>query len=480
LVISEVISQGRKLVTRNIVMDAKSVDTAVIKRSALFVTTLAAFLTPFGISSVNIALPSIGNAFLMDAILLSWVNLSYLLVTAMFLVPFGKIADIYGRKRIFTYGIMTFTLGSVGSSISNSAAMLVCFRILQGIGAGAIYPVGAAILTSTFPSGELGKVLGINVVSVYLGYSLGPFLGGFLTHHLGWRSIFLVNVFVGLAVIFFIFWRLKGEWYGAKEEKFDLTGSSIYSITLLLIMYGFSQLATMLGRCLFLLGILSTLVFIKWETKIRSPVLDIKLFSRNRVFAFSNLATLINYGATSAVTFILSLYLQYIKNLPPENAGLILVFQPIMQVLFSPYSGRLSDRIEPRIVASIGMVLTSIGLLLLTLLNEKTTLGFIITCLLLLGFGFAFFTIPNANEVMSSVKNRFYGVAAGTQSTMRMTGMVLSTGIVLLIFSIYLGKVQITPEYYPIFVKCIKLAFSFFGVFSFVGVFVSLASGNVR
>jgi EmrB/QacA subfamily drug resistance transporter len=480
LVIPDVISQGRKLVTRNIVMDAKSVDTAVIKRSALFVTTLAAFLTPFGMSSVNIALPSIGNAFLMDAILLSWVSLSYLLVTAMFLVPFGKIADIYGRKRIFTYGIMTFTLGSVGSSISNSAAMLVCFRILQGIGAGAIYPVGAAILTSTFPSRELGKVLGINVVSVYLGYSLGPILGGFLTHHLGWRSIFLANVLVGLAAIFFIFWRLKGEWYGAKEEKFDLTGSFIYSITLLLIMYGFSQLSTMLGRCLFLLGILSTLVFIKWETKIKSPVLDIKLFSRNRVFAFSNLATLINYGATSAVTFILSLYLQYIKNLPPENAGLILVFQPIMQVLFSPYSGRLSDRIEPRIVASIGMVLTSIGLLLLTLLNEKTTLGFIITCLLLLGFGFAFFTTPNANEVMSSVENRFYGVAAGTQSTMRMTGMVLSTGIVLLIFSICLGKVQITPEYYPIFVRCIKLAFSFFGVFSFVGVFVSLASGNVR
>ena len=192
-------------------LDAVSTDTAVIRKSALFVTTLAAFLTPFGISSVNIALPSIGKAFLMDAILLSWLNLSYLLATAMFLVPFGKIADIYGRKRIFTYGIITFTLGSVGSSISNSAAMLVCFRILQGIGAGAIYPVGTAILTSTFPSGELGKVLGINVVSVYLGYSLGPFLGGFLTHHLGWRSIFVVNVFVGLAVIFFIFWRLKKE-----------------------------------------------------------------------------------------------------------------------------------------------------------------------------------------------------------------------------------------------------------------------------
>jgi EmrB/QacA subfamily drug resistance transporter len=461
-------------------MDSMSVDTASIKRSALFVTTLAVFLTPFGMSSVNIALPSIGKAFLMDAILLSWVNLSYLLVSAMFLVPFGKIADIYGRKRIFTYGIITFTLGSVGSSISNSATMLICFRILQGIGAGAIYPVGAAILTSIFPSGELGKVLGINVISVYLGYSLGPFLGGFLTHHLGWRSIFLVNVLVGIAVIFFILWKLKGEWYGAKEEKFDLTGSIIYSIVLLLIMYGFSQLSTMLGICLVLLGILGILVFIKWETRVRSPVLDIKLFRYNRVFALSNLATLINYGATTAVAFLLSLYLQYIKNLTPENAGLIILSQPIMQVLFSPYSGRLSDRIEPRIVASIGMVLTAVGLFLLTLLNEKTTLGFIITCLVLLGIGFAFFSIPNANAVMSSVESKFYGVASGTLSTMRMTGMVFSTGLVLLIFSIYLGKVQITSEYYPIFVRCTKLAFTFFGVLCLVGIFASLASGNIR
>jgi MFS family permease len=273
---------------------------------------------------------------------------------------------------------------------------------------------------------------------------------------------------------------LKGEWYGAKEEKFDLTGSIIYSIILLLIMYGFSQLSTMLGICLVLLGILGILVFIKWETRVRSPVLDIKLFRYNRVFALSNLATLINYGATTAVAFLLSLYLQYIKNLTPENAGLIIVSQPIMQVLFSPYSGRLSDRIEPRIVASIGMVLTAVGLFLLTLLNEKTTLGFIVTCLVLLGFGFAFFSIPNANAVMSSVESKFYGVASGTLSTMRMTGMVFSTGVVLLIFSIYLGKVQITSEYYPIFVRCTKLAFTFFGVLCLVGIFASLASGNIR
>jgi len=460
--------------------NAEDVDHAVNKSPALFITTLASFLTPFGISSVNIALPSIGKAFSMDAILLSWVTTVYLLTSAMFLVPFGKIADIYGRKRMFTYGIMTFILGSAGSAISNSAAMLICFRILQGIGASAIYPIGAAILTSAFPARELGKVLGINTASVYLGYSLGPFFGGLLTSHLGWRSIFLVNVLVGLIAIIFIFWKLKGEWREAKEEKFDLSGSVLYSILLLFIMYGFSQLSTMQGAWFVLAGFLGIILFIKWETKMRSPVLEIKLFRNNRAFAFSNLATLIHCSATFAVTFLLSLYLQYIKKLTPENAGLILIAQPIVQALCSPFSGKLSDRIEPRIVASIGMALTGVGLGLLTVLNEKTTLVFIVGNLILLGFGYGLFSVPNASAVMSSVENRFYGMASGTLSTMRVTGMAFSMGIAVLLFSIYIGKVQITPETYPLFLRCTKLALTFFAVLCFGGVFASLARGNIR
>ena len=460
--------------------NATDVDHAINKSPALFITTLASFLTPFGISSVNIALPSIGKTFSMDAILLSWVTTVYLLTSAMFLVPFGKIADIYGRKRMFTYGIMTFILGSAGSAISNSAAMLICFRILQGIGASAIYPIGAAILTSAFPARELGKVLGINTASVYLGYSLGPFFGGLLTSHLGWRSIFLVNVLVGLIALIFIFWKLKGEWREAKEEKFDLTGSVLYSIILLFIMYGFSQLSTTQGAGLVLAGFLGIILFIKWETKVRSPVLEIKLFRNNRAFAFSNLATLIHCSATFAVTFLLSLYLQYIKKLTPENAGLILIAQPIVQALCSPFSGKLSDRIEPRIVASIGMALTGVGLGLLTVLDEKTTLIFIVGNLILLGFGYGLFSVPNASAVMSSVENRFYGMASGTLSTMRVTGMAFSMGIAVLLFSIYIGKVQITPETYPVFLRCTKLAFTFFVVLCFGGVFASLARGNIR
>jgi len=460
--------------------DAMSVENAGTKRFVLLVTTLAAFLSPFGISSVNIALPSIGKEFRMDAILLSWVTTAYLLSSAMFLVPFGKIADIYGRERIFTYGILIFTLASVGSAISNSASVLICFRILQGIGAAATYCIGAAILTSVFPSRELGRVLGINLAAVYIGYSVGPFLGGFLTHHLGWRSIFLINVLLGSLITILIFWKLERDGHEAKEEKFDLFGSIIYSITLLLIMYGFSQLSTMRGVWLVLPGALGIFVFVKWETRAESPVLDINLFRNNRVFAFSNLAALINYSATFAVTFLLSLYLQYIKKLTPENAGLVLVSQPIVQAFFSPYAGKLSDRIEPRIVASIGMALTAVGLFLFVFLNEKTTLGFIVAGLILLGFGFALFSSPNTNAVMSSVENRLYGVASGTIGTMRMLGMVLSMGITILIFSMYIGKVQMTSEYYPLFLRCVRMAFTFLGVLCFGGILASLARGDVR
>ncbi len=187
-----------------------------------------------------------------------------------------------------------------------------------------------------------------------------------------------------------------------------------------------------------------------------------------------------NYSATFAVTFLLSLYLQYIKGLTPENAGFILISQPMVQASFSPFAGRLSDRIEPRIVASVGMALTGVGLFLLTALDGETTVGYIIASLVVLGFGFSLFSSPTITAVMSSVENRFYGVASGTLGTMRGMGMVFSMGITLLIFSIYLGKVQVTSEHYPVFLKSIKLAFTFFSVLCLGGIFASLARGKVR
>ena len=452
----------------------------VTKRSALFISALASFLFPLVGSSVNIALPVIGKNLSMDAVLLSWVASSFLLSAAIFLVPFGRLADIYGRKKIFAYGITIYTIASFLSAIAATPTQLIAFRILHGFGSAMIFGTGVAILTSVFPPQERGRALGINVAAVYLGLSCGPFLGGFLVQQLGWRSIFFANVPPGLIIIILVFWKLKGEWAEAKGESFDYIGSIIYSLALIAVMYGFTLLPDMNGIYLVVIGILGIMAFILCETKVKHPVLNINLFRKNRVFAFSNLAALINYSATFAVMFLLSLYLQYIKELTPQGAGIVLVAQPIMMTIFSPFAGRLSDKIEPRIVATIGMTFTVFGLFLLIFLGENTPLLFIIVSLMILGIGFGLFSSPNTNAVMGSVERKFYGVSSGTIGTMRLIGQMLSMGIATLIFAIYIGRVQITPEYYVSFIKSVKTAFVIFSTLCFGGIFASLARGKVR
>ena len=450
------------------------------KEVVLLVATMASFLFPFMGSSVNIALPSIGKELSLDAVTLSWIATAYILASATLLVPFGRIADIYGRKRVFTYGIIIFTVSSLLSGIASSASMLISFRVLQGIGSAMIAGTGVAMLTSVYPADEIGKALGINVAATYAGLSLGPVLGGVLTQHFGWRSIFFINVPLGLVVIGVILWKLKGDWAGAKGEKFDFAGSIIYSLALVALVYGFTVLPAMLGVWLLVAGVIGLSVFVKWEMKTRTPVLDINLFRNSRVFTFSNLAALINYSATFAVAFLISLYLQYIKGFNPQSAGLILVSMPAVQAIFSPAAGRLSDKIEPRVLASAGMALTTAGLVLFIFLNGETPLGFIIASLILIGFGFALFSSPNTNAVMSSAPKRAYGVASATLATMRQVGMVLSMGVVMLMFALYIGRVQITPEHYPLFLESIRTAFIIFAVVCFGGIFASLARGKVR
>ena len=450
------------------------------KGVVLLVATMASFLFPFMGSAVNVALPSLGRELSLDAVTLGWIATAYLLSSATFLVPFGRIADIYGRKKIFTWGIVIFTLSSLFSGMANSATMLISCRVFQGVGGAMLAGTAIALLTTVFPANERGKVLGINVAATYIGLSLGPVLGGLLTQHLGWRSIFFINVPLGLAVIGVVLWKLKGEWTGAKGERFDFAGSVIYSLGLVALVYGFTLLPAMLGVGLIVGGVIGLLAFTRWEMRTRSPVLDISLFRNNRAFTFSNLAALINYSATFAVTFLISLYLQYVKGFNPESAGLILVAMPAMQAIFSPLAGRLSDRIEPRLIASVGMALTTIGLIVFIFLNEETPLGLIIGNLILIGFGFALFSSPNTNAVMSSAPNTAYGIASATLATMRQVGMVLSMGVAMLMFALYIGRVQITPEYYSLFQQSMKTSFIIFAVLCFGGIFASLARGKVR
>lgn len=450
------------------------------KRIVLIVATFSSFLTPFMGSSINVAIPSIGNEFRMNAILLAWVVTSYLLSATIFLVPMGRIADIYGRKRIFLIGIISFTISSLLSGIASSSSQIIIFRIIQGIGGSMILGTGVALLTSTFPPGERGRALGINSASVYLGLSLGPFIGGLLTYHFGWRSVFLVNIPIGIFIIYFVMERLKGEWAGAKGEDFDFVGSLIYGISIISLMYGFSRLPAKSGTFLILAGISGIVAFILIESSLDHPVLSIKLFTQSRTFSFSNLAALINYSATSAVGFLLSLYLQYMKGLTPRIVGAILVAQPVVMAFFSPIAGRLSDKIEPRIIASVGMGISSLGLYLLIPLNLNTSIYYIVSVLFILGFGFALFSSPNTNAVMSSVEKKHFGISSGILATMRLLGQMLSMGIATLIFSTNNLRVQITPKYFPTFLHTLRISFIIFSILCFLGIFASLARGGIH
>ena len=450
------------------------------KLSALIIASISSFLTPFMISSVNIALPAIGKEFKSDAVLLSWVATSYLLAAAVSLVPFGKLADIYGRKKVFLSGQIIVTVTSLLAAISVSAPMLIIFRIFQGVGGAMIFATGIAILTSVYPPQERGRVLGIAVAAVYIGLSCGPFFGGWLTQHFSWRSIFFINIPLGLSIIWLVLWKLKGEWSGAQGDKFDLTGSVIYGAAIVAIMYGITIIPDLASIWIILAGILALAGFVKWETKVRYPVFEVSLFIENRTFAFSCLAALINYSATFAVAFLLSLYLQYIKGLSPQGAGVVLIAQPIVMAVFSPLAGKLSDRIEPRVIASLGMALTTLGLILLALITHNTTLLYIVVSLMVLGFGFALFSSPNMNAIMSSVAKKYYGIASGSVGTMRVLGQMLSMGIATLVFALFIGRAEILPELYPALIKSIKIAFIIFSGLCAAGIFFSLSRGDLR
>jgi EmrB/QacA subfamily drug resistance transporter len=449
-----------------------------LKRSVLTVTAFASFLTPFMGSSVNLALPSIGEEFGSNAVMLNWIVSSYMLSTAIFLLPAGRVGDIIGRKKVFFSGILLFTLTMILLTFTPGIGWLIAVRIVQGVASAMIFATNLAILTSVFPAGERGRAMGINVTAVYIGLSSGPFLGGLLTRYLGWRSIFAFLIPMGIISLVLIRKKMKGEWADSRGEGFDWPGAVIYGVCLAAIMYGFSKLPSATGWTLTLTGIALVPVFILRETKTTHPLFDVSLIFRNRVFAFSSLAALIHYAATSAIGFFLSLYLQYIKGLGPRDAGFILMSWPVTMALLSPVAGKLSDKYNPGVLASAGMALTSIGLIMLCFLSDATPFPYIISILVLMGLGFSLFSSPNSNAIMSSVEKKQLGNASGMIGTMRMVGQTMSMGVAMMLIALFMGQQKISTANYPQLLAAMKTGFIVFSVLCIAGIFASLARNS--
>lgn len=450
------------------------------KNAALLVASLASFLAPFMSSSINVALPVISTAFKADTVLTTWIATSYLLGSAVFLIPFGRAGDILGRKKIFLYGIILFTVASFLCGLANTTNILILFRVFQSIGSAMIFGTGMAILTSVFPLNERGRAMGIAVGATYTGLTLGPFAGGLLIKYLGWRSVFFSMVPLGIIAVYFVIKKLKKEWSDAKGEKFDWAGSLLYAVSLILIMYSFSLLPEFRGVIYLLSGLIIFVLFVVYQLRIPFPVFELTLFQNNITFRFSNLAALINYSGTFATSFLLSFYFQKIRGIDARETGMILVSSPFIMAILSPSVGKLSDRIEPRILASIGMAISSLGLFLFFFISDETKIFMMVLLLLFMGLGFAFFSSPNTNAVMSSVEKKYLGIASGSLGTMRMIGQMFSMGIAMMLFSLFIGKTEINPSNLVQLLKAIKVTFGVNSILCFIGIFASLARGKIR
>jgi EmrB/QacA subfamily drug resistance transporter len=439
---------------------------------------LTSFFNSFMGAAVNIAIPEISREYDLGAAELSWVAMSYLLASSVFLLPVGKLADLRGRKKVFLLGNILFMLGSLMAVFSPNGTVLIVLRFVQGIGGAMIMSTGMAIITSVYPPAKRGKMLGLAVSAVYLGLTLAPVLGGILTQTAGWRSLFIINASAGFLVTIAVFFLVKGEWAQQEKQKYDFSGALLYMVSIFLLLYGFSYLPLTYAAIMTAAGLAGLVFFVWYEWKRRHPLLDISLFGQNRRFAMSNLAALINYSATFAITFMISLYLQYTRGMGPKDAGMILISQPVMMVLTAYIAGRLSDRFNPGTLASIGMGIIVAGLSMMVFIHEATSIQYIIGCLVVVGLGFGFFSSPNTNAIMGSVDKRFLGIASATSGTMRLIGQNMSMALAAMILHTYIGEDKIGKENMPLFMEALRIIFFICIALCVMGVFASLARGK--
>lgn len=448
------------------------------QRLLLIAIITSSVLSPFLSAAMNVALPQLSRDLGMNAAELSWVNMSFLLASAAFCIPLGKIADRIGRRKIFIAGNYIVLLTSAACIFVQETYFFLALRFIQGIGSSMLFVTGTAIITSAFPKENRGKFLGYNVTAVYIGLSAAPVLGGFLIEFLSWHSLFYVSIINSAIVVLLLHFYNGEDWKTGSHAPFDWTGSVIYIVFMTLLMYGFANITQPEAQIMTALGAAGIIAFVAYEYRLQHPVFDVKFFASSRRYAFSNLAALINYAATFAVGFLLSLYFQYTRGLSPAATGAILMIQPVVMAVSATISGRLSDKYDSRILSSAGMLLSAIGVGMLVFSNAETPHEYFYSALAILGLGFGFFSTPNTHSVMNSVEPPHFGTASATLSTMRISGQMISMGMAALFISWIIGAHRVNSANALLLVDVMQYVFGIFFFLLLLGTWFSWARGK--
>jgi Arabinose efflux permease len=444
------------------------------RRNVLIASALGSSLAPFMVAGLLVALPTIGQEFGADASSLGWLTNVFFLAAAVFLVPMGRVADVRGAKKVFTFGIGIYLVSVLFCVAAPSIHFLIGARFLTGIGASMVFGTSIALLSLVFPIEERGKAIGINVTAMSVGFLLGFFLGGLLTFYIGWRSIFALTLPVEILVLWLILSRIRGECELARERELDLPGMVLYGCAIFLTVTGFTSVTQAAGPWILAGGVVLLTVYLFWETRALHPLLPLHLFLDNRTYAVSNFTVLLFNISNFASIFILTLYLQSLRLMDVRVAGIILLIPVIFMAVFSTTGGRLSDHIPPRMVVGSGIAASALGMFLFTFLDEQTSLYWILGALSLSGLGIAFCQAPLVRTSVSAVPREMTGLASGMIETMRLIGMTISIAISIIVFTLFVGNEPVTPELHELYLSSMRTIFWIYLMVSFVAMGIAL------
>jgi len=451
-----------------------------MQRTTLVVAMLTNFSSTFAASSLNIAIPNISREFNVSATSVSWIVLAFLLISALLAIPFGRIADMYGRRPFLKFGILLFCVAAfINMFTPNMTVFFIC-RVIQGVASAMIFSTNTAILVDAYPPEKRGSVMGISVAAVFTGSAVGPVIGGIVTHAFGWRSLFILITAFGVVAFVMAVINLPNLDRDVIKERVNNGSILLYILSLGLFMFGLATLTqNVQSYIIFAAGVVMLVVFVKREIRTDVPVIEVRLF-KNSDFSLSNLAALFNYAAVFAVIYLMSIYLQLVRGFTADYAGIIMISQPLVQAALSPASGRLSDKKPPAVIASIGMACCAGALVMFAFLGDQTSVIYIIAGLILTGLGVALFSSPNASMIMGAVENKDYGVASSVMSTSRMVGQVVGMALLTIIVNAVIGSAPLADVAPAKIVYDMQISFPIFAAICFVGILFSLQRGGIR
>jgi EmrB/QacA subfamily drug resistance transporter len=438
------------------------------------------FIVPLSMSGVNMALPAIADALHADAVWLSWIPTATLWGSIVLLLPAGRVADTVGRKPIFLLGLLGFSLASLLVFVVQSIEILLVVRVLQGLFSSLVFATAMAIIATVFSDNNRGSALGLTATSVYLGLTCGPLIGGWLTEHLGWQSVFWGPVILALvAIVLAVIYIRNDVQSGKAAQPLDWVGSLLFVALSTLLLFGLSGLPDLYNLLMLIAGVMLLFVFVRYENRCKFPLVRFSLLASNRVMSRSLMASFMMYAAHYPVLFLLSLYLQYLQGLSPSEAGQLILLQALIMAVLAPIAGRLSDHYEPRLIATVGCLFFASGFAVLIFLESDSSLNHVIVSLSLLGIGFGLFSTPNNNAALGSVPKERLSIASALLNLSRTSGNMFSMAIIMLLMSQLLDSDQIRPERYPDLLVVVKLGFASACLYSVLAAWFSYSRGKV-